>query len=103
MRLADGSNDMEGRVEILYDGAWGTICDDVFDGNDNGAMVICRQLGYPNGEVATYASFPQGSGPIRLDDVNCDGTESEVTDCSHPEWGANNCGHREDVGVICCE
>lgn len=26
-------------------GVWGTVCDDAFDSNNNGAKVVCRSLG----------------------------------------------------------
>ncbi|XP_015272483.1 PREDICTED: galectin-3-binding protein [Gekko japonicus] len=100
VRLVDGSSFSEGRVEIYYAGQWGTICDDNWDMAD--ADVVCRSLGFTGAtEVKTSAAFGEGSGPILLDDVNCLGTETSLTQCSSGGWFNNNCGHGEDAGVVC--
>ncbi|XP_015252072.1 PREDICTED: HHIP-like protein 1 [Cyprinodon variegatus] len=90
-----------GRVEIYVDGEWGTVCDDLW--SKQNAKVVCRQLGFQHAlKAARNSEFGEGRGlPILLDDVQCNGTESNLLDCTHAGVGKHNCAHYEDAGVIC--
>ncbi|XP_062586300.1 deleted in malignant brain tumors 1 protein-like, partial [Saccostrea cucullata] len=108
VRLVGGSSPYEGRVEVYYNGAWGTICDDYYlfnagGSNNSFSKVICRSLGFPWQISVSYccARHGQGTGPIWLDDVQCIGNETDISECVHIGWGNHNCGHQEDVSVNC--
>ncbi|XP_074849505.1 neurotrypsin isoform X2 [Carettochelys insculpta] len=100
IRLMDGENKKEGRVEIFINGQWGTICDDGW--SDKDAAVVCRQLGYKGpARARTMAYFGEGKGPIHVDNVKCTGNERSLADCIKQDIGTHNCRHSEDAGVIC--
>lgn len=100
LQLFNGPNRCAGRVEVLHNHMWGTVCDDGWDLLD--AEVVCRQLGCGTALSATSgARFGRGHDPIWLDEVNCTGTENTLFNCRASKWGDNNCFHGEDAGVIC--
>lgn len=55
----------------------------------------------PTVAVKSRSYFGAGTGQIWLDDVKCSGNESSLDGCAARQWGQSNCGHDEDLGVIC--
>ena len=97
----DGKNIFEGRVEVFVRGEWGTVCNDYFDRAD--ANVACKMMGFRKARryFDAWRNFKLGSGKIWLDDLRCKGHESSIFECKHAGIGVENCGHREDIAVIC--
>ena len=107
IRLVNGSNQHNGRVEIytnstggLFNARWGTVCDDEWDFHD--ARVVCRQLGYPDAVAALRSSqYGEGTLPIILSNVSCAGHESNLTTCKHNGIGVHDCLHSKIAAVEC--
>ncbi|MBN3314622.1 C163A protein, partial [Atractosteus spatula] len=102
VRLAGGESLCAGRVEVYHRGAWGSVCDDFWDLAD--VSVVCRQLGCGHAVRASVsAEFGEGSGPVWMDTVKCEGNESALWNCPGASLEKGNCGHKEDAGMICSE
>lgn len=63
--------------------------------------MFCIYLNRSGAAAKTQASFGPGSGRIWLDNVVCHGNENSIATCPANAWGAHNCGHQEDAGVVC--
>ncbi len=63
MRLVNGLSPNEGRVEIQFDGIWGTVCDDSWHITDGNVSVLWK-----SGSFKSYplVSVKQGSVLVQL-------------------------------------
>ena len=105
----DGATSSEGRLEVLYNGQWGTVCSErwsskLFDDLDAG--IVCRMLGFDSGTAQDSSIYGEGNGPIWLSHLECKGDELSIFDCPtdyrHPIGSADfYCEHTQDVGVKC--
>ena len=92
IRLVGHSSNYQGRVEVHYNGEWGTVCDYGWDNADAG--VVCRQLGFGSSRIAyKSAHYGQGTGPIWLSNVSCIGIESNLADCVYFGNTNERCTH----------
>ena len=124
IRLADGGNEAEGRVEICSNSRWGTVCDRRW--TENATAVACKHLGYSEivgGEFKktvlhsaytyirdylslesrkfTSARFGKGSGPVLVDYINCTGLEGSLWRWCNHFTHLSGCSHDSDVGIQC--
>jgi len=101
LRLSPGPR--HGRVDVMYNGSWGTVC-----GGDDGSLalnlanVVCRQLGLGVAVgVPWHATDGLGMIWTTATSLNCTGLESKLLDCGSPQWGGSDCDHGSDLAVIC--
>ncbi|XP_078311356.1 neurotrypsin-like isoform X1 [Crassostrea virginica] len=100
VRLVGGTMS-RGRVDIMYNNTWGTICDDLF--TNKSAGVLCHMLGFSRSGASFGGAsvYGEASGPIWLDNLVCTGSETSITQCQFNGWGVHDCGHSEDVAITC--
>ena len=62
-------------------------------------MYLLLQYQYTGAQALSFAAFGVGSGPINMDDVQCNGDEPGLLNCTYNP--NHNCVHFEDASVRC--
>ncbi|XP_051543947.1 deleted in malignant brain tumors 1 protein-like [Myxocyprinus asiaticus] len=101
IRLVGGSR-CSGRLEILYENTWVSVCDAAFDQQD--AEVVCRELdcGAPV-QVLGAAAFGKGEGQMWTEEIQCRGNEPQIHFCPTSPSNENNCPPENNVGLVCAD
>ena len=104
IRLAGGDRPREGRLELLFNGTWGSICSKGWSWT--AAHVACKSLGFGGVEsVSESSAYGPGFGPIWLSHVDCEGHEPRLELCKYFGLGESTippaCSHQVDAGVQC--
>lgn len=95
-------------LQIQIGGQWGAVCgagapSAMFD--NKAAGVVCHKLGLGTRGWAVPASrYRPSTLPIHIADVQCVGSEKELSACRYSTAGAGSmpvCTHAHDVGVAC--
>mmetsp|Transcript_20721 Transcript_20721/g.43358 ORF Transcript_20721/g.43358 Transcript_20721/m.43358 type:complete len:675 (+) Transcript_20721:30-2054(+) len=101
---------LRGRLEVRNEVgmSWGTVCDDNFKLKE--ATVACREVGaaygLKGGDVVIWNDFDGESngnagGAIWLDELECQGNEMKLSNCTYSGWGVHDCTHFEDQFIEC--
>ncbi|XP_072051827.1 lysyl oxidase homolog 2-like [Amphiura filiformis] len=108
VRLVGGPSSSEGRLEVLIENEWGTVC----AGRDNGFGIIqgdmvCRELGFDIAiDVKDSDSYGRSTGPVLLHYLHCTGEEEFLWQCKNDvnlgdDYYNYYCDNPEDVVIRC--
>ncbi|XP_033112696.1 scavenger receptor cysteine-rich domain superfamily protein-like isoform X2 [Anneissia japonica] len=100
-----GSNPLEGRLEVLLDGTWGSVCSDLW--NNKSAVVACRQLGNFALKPANALRFSGDVGinkNVAFENLCCIGDEQHIERCPIKSIGLDSppC-QMDNVGMVCTD
>uniref|UniRef100_A0A8C8VLT7 Soluble scavenger receptor cysteine-rich domain-containing protein SSC5D n=1 Tax=Pelusios castaneus TaxID=367368 RepID=A0A8C8VLT7_9SAUR len=94
-------NDCAGRLEVFYNGTWGSICSNQMSSVT--PTVVCKQLNCgDSGQIEGSSAYGRGSGPTWLDHVACQEQHSSLWQCPSDPWRPQSCDDRVEETHISC-
>ncbi|KAM9173291.1 scavenger receptor cysteine-rich domain-containing protein SCART1-like, partial [Pangshura tecta] len=95
------NRDCAGRLEVFYNGTWGSVCSNQMSGVT--AAIVCKQLNCGDGgQIARDFEYGAGSGPTWLDHVACSEQHTSLWQCPSEPWDPTSCDNRAEETHISC-
>lgn len=95
------SNNCAGRLEVFYNGTWGSICSNRM--SQLTAITVCKHLNCGDGgEIAEDFKYGRGLGPMWLDHIECTDQHTSLWQCQSDPWNPQSCDNRAEETHISC-
>ncbi|XP_071445359.1 protein bark beetle [Hetaerina americana] len=106
IRLVDGPTPLVGRVQILHNDEWRSVCTNSRNWTRVDIDVACREMGFGSGGFWwSWLDQEMGVSRPRLlyQEPSCKGTEKSVTECNwgSRQMGSGTCDYHPDLGIAC--
>lgn len=104
VRLSNGSDLYDGRLEVLIGEEWGTVCNDGW--TEREAALVCLQLGLiynPEQGAARVRVVAPPDTRVLMSWVKCDDVDYDLAMCRAVRQPEILCGHDRDVYLRCQE
>ncbi|KAM6288823.1 antigen WC1.1-like, partial [Aegotheles albertisi] len=98
----ENSSDCSGRLQVSYNGTWGTVCSNSM--TPRTVALACKELGCGHqGFLQTLLPSGTVSGPTWLDHVECGETNSSFWQCPSAPWSLQSCDNLQEEAHITCQ
>ena len=83
VRLSSSSLPNEGFVQIVTKNGTQSVCWNSLNNNNKAKDVVCHQLGYKSTQFVSNKTLSSSDTNVEMfsEDINCDGTESDLSQC----------------------
>uniref|UniRef100_A0A8D2D3D8 Scavenger receptor family member expressed on T cells 1 n=1 Tax=Sciurus vulgaris TaxID=55149 RepID=A0A8D2D3D8_SCIVU len=100
LRLQNGSQPCAGRLEIFYNGTWGSVCQTL---SSTSLGILCMQLGCgPQGQLLTEAGSRRFPVVRWVASIHCRHRHDRILwQCPSAPWNQNSCSSGEEAWVLC--
>ncbi|KAM4637018.1 antigen WC1.1-like [Discoglossus pictus] len=102
LRLSHGSHECEGRLEVFYNGSWGSVCNNNMDRDI--VSLICRQLncGSSGNQESMYTyGVASPDSVFWVDNIECRKRDETLEQCPSSSWATHACTLREVAEIKC--
>ncbi|XP_074918266.1 scavenger receptor cysteine-rich type 1 protein M130-like, partial [Chelonoidis abingdonii] len=100
LRLVSDS-DCAGRLEVFYNGTWGSVCSNQMSGVT--PAIVCKQLNCGDGgQIERDFEYGAGSGSTWLDHVACSEQHGSLWKCPSDPWDPKSCDNQAEETHISC-